>query len=75
MIHVYGFKYSTNLERVEMALAHKGIKPATTEIDPGDRSLIRRLSGQDLVPILDLDGEIIVDSVDIIRRLDKKFPD
>jgi hypothetical protein len=30
--------------------------------DPADRSAIRALSGQDLVPVMELDGEVVSDS-------------
>jgi len=63
------------MERVEMALAYKGKKFDYTEIEYGDRSRIRKISGQDLIPVLELDGDVIVDSMEIIQRLEEKFPD
>jgi glutathione S-transferase len=42
--------------------------------DAADRSEIRRVSGQDLVPVLDHDGRIVVDSPVILAYLEEHFP-
>ena len=52
MLRLYRFRYSTNVERVALALAYKGIEVESVEIDPDDRTPVRELSGQDLVPVL-----------------------
>src|SRR3954468_2903594 len=39
------FPYSTNVERVALALAHKGLHAASVWIDPADRSRVRDVSG------------------------------
>jgi glutathione S-transferase len=57
-----------------MALAHKGIEVESVNIDPADRSPLERISGQRLVPVLDIDGEVIADSMTIVRRLEDRFP-
>jgi glutathione S-transferase len=44
-------------------------------ISYGDRSPVERASGQGLVPVLDYDGEILVESMDIVRELDRRHPD
>jgi len=68
--------YSTNVERVALALAHKGIAVRWVDVDDGDRSAVRELSGQDLVPVLETDhGEVIVDSMRIVSWLEAKRPD
>lgn len=74
MIRLYRFALSTNCERVEMALAHKGLAPETIEIDPEDRSVVRRVSGQDLVPVIEDDGQIVFDSMEIVRFLEERYP-
>jgi glutathione S-transferase len=75
MIRLYRFPYSANVERVAIALAHKGLEIESVNIDPEDRSEVRRVSGQDLVPVIDDDGTIVSDSTDIIRYLDEKYPE
>ena len=75
MLRLYRFRYSTNVERVALALAYKGIDAESVEIDPADRSPVRELSGQDLVPVL-VDGEeIVADSTRILHHLERRFPD
>ena len=75
MMRLYRFPYSANVERVALALAHKGLEVKSVNIDPGDRSGVRKVSGQDLVPVLDDDGTIVTDSTEIIRYLDRKYPE
>jgi glutathione S-transferase len=72
---LYRFPYSTNVERVLLALDHKGIAFESVAIDPADRSPVRAVSGQDLVPVL-VDGEqVIADSSRILHHLERRFPD
>ncbi len=76
MIRFYGFHLSTNVERVALARAHKGLRGEKIKIDPADRTEVRRVSGQDLVPVLvDDDGTVVFDSMDIVRHLEKRHPD
>lgn len=75
MMRFYRFPFSTNCDRLALALAHKGLKAESVQIDPADRSLVRKVSGQDLVPVLDVDGEILVDSMVIVRRLEEIHPE
>jgi maleylpyruvate isomerase len=66
---------STNVERVALALAHKGLEVEWVEVDPDDRTPVRELSGQELVPVL-VDGEeVIADSTRILEHLELRFPD
>jgi glutathione S-transferase len=68
--------YSTNVERVALAAAHKGVPIAWVDVDPADRSAVRRLSGQALVPVLDAGGgKIVVDSMAIVAWLEARAPD
>lgn len=75
MLRLYRFAYSTNVERVTLALAHKGIDFESVWVDPGDRSAVERVSGQPLVPVIELDGEVVADSTRIVRRLEELHPD
>ena len=74
-LRLYAIPYSTNVERVALALGHKGVAAEVTMCDPADRSTIREASGQDLVPALDDDGFVVVDSSRIIEHLERRFPD
>jgi glutathione S-transferase len=75
VIQLYRIPFSTNVERVALALAHKGLEVESVWIDPGDRSEVRRVSGQDLVPVLVEDGRVLVESMDIVRYLDERYPE
>ena len=75
MIRVWVIPFSTNVERVSLALGHKGVSAETIEVDPADRSEIVRVSGQELVPVADFDGEIVADSPAILRRIEELHPD
>jgi maleylpyruvate isomerase len=74
-LHLYAIPYSTNVERVALALGHKGLAAEVIMSNPADRSAIREASGQDLVPALDDDGFVVVDSSRIIEHLERRFPD
>ena len=75
-MRVYRIPYSTNVERVALALAHKSIPVDWVDVDPDDRSAVVALSGQDLVPVLETDhGEVVADSMRIVSWLEKRRPD
>jgi len=75
MLTLYRMQWSTNCERVEMALAHKGLTADSVWVDDNDRTEVRRISGQDLVPVLVDDGRTVVDSMEIVRHIEERFPD
>jgi glutathione S-transferase len=75
MITLYRAPYSTNVERVALALAHKGLDVESVVISYDDRSPVRRVSGQGLVPVIDDDGAVVVDSMQIIRYLERRHPE
>lgn len=75
MIRLYGFPYSTNMERVQLALGHKDLEAEYVAVPYDDRSAVRALSGQDLVPVIDHDGAIVCDSPVILEYLDAQFPE
>ncbi len=75
MLRLYRIPYSTNVERVALALGHKRLEVESVATDPDDRSPLIELSGQGLVPVL-VDGDTVVsDSVRIMHHLDERFPD
>jgi glutathione S-transferase len=75
MLRLFRAPFSTNVERVALALAHKGLEVESVVISYDDRSPVVEVSGQGLVPVL-MDGEAVVpDSVAILRYLEDKWPD
>src|SRR3954470_19152786 len=75
MITLYRARFSTNVERVALTLALKGLRAESVWITYDDRSVVERVSGQPLVPVLDYDGETLVESMDIVRFLDERHPE
>jgi len=74
-MRLYRAPYSTNVERVALALAHKGLEVESVWIEYSDRSPVERVSGQSLVPVLELDdGAVVFDSMQIVRVLEELFP-
>ena len=74
-LRLYAIPFSTNVERVALALGHKGVDAEVVMCDAADRTPIREVSGQDLVPVLDDEGFIAVDSSRIVEHLEERFPD
>ena len=75
MLRVYSTPFSTNVERVALALAHKGLEVEWVSVPYDDRAEIERLSGQTLVPVL-VDGDLVLpDSLAILRHLEELRPD
>jgi glutathione S-transferase len=74
-MRLYRFEFSTNVERVTLALAHKGLEVESVWVDPGDRTPVVLVSGQRLVPVLEHDGGVVFDSTAILRYLEDAFPD
>jgi glutathione S-transferase len=74
-MRVHRIPFSTNVERVALALAFKGLEAEWVDHRAEDRSAIRALSGQDLVPVLETDdGAVIADSVAILAALEARVP-
>jgi glutathione S-transferase len=73
-LRLHRIPFSTNVERVSLLLAHKGLEPEWVDHDPGDRSELVRVSGQELVPVLEHEGEVVTDSPVILEHLEARFP-
>jgi maleylpyruvate isomerase len=74
-MRVLSTAFSTNCERVALALAHKGLEVEWVEVPYDDRRLVEELSGQPLVPVL-LDGDLVLpDSPAILRHLEELRPE
>lgn len=75
-MRVYAKPLSTNVERVALALGVKGLEAERVVVAPDDRTEVRRVSGQDLTPVLvDDDGTVVVDSPVILAHLEDRFPE
>ena len=75
MLRLYRAPFSTNVERVALALAHKGLEVESVVISYEDRSPVIEVSGQELVPVLVDGDDAIPDSVRILRYLEANWPD
>jgi glutathione S-transferase len=73
-VRLYRAEWSTNCERVGIALAHKGIEAQSVLIEYSNRAPVEAISGQELVPVIEDGGEVINDSVAILRHLERRTP-
>jgi glutathione S-transferase len=74
-LRLYAIPRSTNVERVALAMAHKGLEADVVMLDPADREPVVEASGQPLVPVLEDDGWVVADSSAIIEHLERRFPE
>jgi glutathione S-transferase len=75
VITLYRAPFSTNVERVAIALALKDLETESVVISYEDRSPVVEVSGQGLVPVIVDDGEVVADSIRILRHLDERYPE
>ena len=75
MLRLYRAPFSTNVERVALALGFKGLEVESVVISYEDRSPVVEVSGQGLVPVLMDGSEVVADSVRILRYLEEKWPE
>jgi glutathione S-transferase len=77
-MRLYRANFSTNVERVALALAHKGIEVESRWISYDDRSEVEEVSGQPLVPVVVDTRErvtnVVVDSMQIIGYVEQHVP-
>jgi glutathione S-transferase len=74
-MRLYRLQRSTNVERVTLALAYKGVEVESVWVEPDDREAVEQVSGQPLVPVIEEDGEIVFDSTAILRYLEQRYPE
>ena len=75
-MRIYRIPFSTNVERVSLAVGHKGLEVEWIDVDPDDRSPVEAVSGQRLVPVLVAeDGEVVYDSPAILEWIEARHPD
>lgn len=75
MLRVFRIPFSTNVERVSLALARKGLEVEWVDVDPADRTPVERVSGQSLVPVLVDERRVVSDSTVILRYLEDLQPE
>ena len=63
------------MERVALALAHKGLEVESVVIDYSDRSAVEEVSGQPLVPVIVEDGRVVADSARILEQIEERHPE
>ena len=73
-IRVHRIPFSTNVERVALAAGIKGLEVEWVDQDPHDRAALVELSGQPLVPVAEVQGEVLADSMRIVERLEELRP-
>jgi glutathione S-transferase len=74
-MQIYSTPFSTNCERVALALAFKGLSVEWVEVPYEERSAVEAISGQSLVPVL-VEGDFVLpDSPAILRWLEERYPD
>ena len=76
MLRVHRIPHSTNVERVALAAAVKGVEITWVDHPAGDRSGLVAVSGQPLAPVAELpDGRVVSDSTAILRELELLVPE
>ncbi len=74
MIRLWRAPWSTNVERVALALAYKELEVESVLISYDDRSPVEAVSGQGLVPVIEDGGEVVSDSARILEYLERRYP-
>jgi glutathione S-transferase len=75
LVRLFRAPWSTNVERVALALAHKEVEVESVWIDYADRAPVVEASGQPLVPVLEDGGVVVADSHRILRHLEATRPE
>jgi glutathione S-transferase len=75
MVQFYRIPFSTNCERVALALAHKQIETESVVVPDGDRRALTKLTGQELVPVLTDGEDNLFDSTAILYHLEARYPE
>ncbi len=76
MLDLYQFELSQYSEKVRLILDYKGLPYRKIEVIPGIGQVeIFQLTGQRNVPVLKDGNQIVADSTEIAKYLDRKYPD
>jgi maleylpyruvate isomerase len=75
-MRLHTIPHSTNVHRVALALSLKGLAAEPVVHAVADRSGVRAVSDQELVPVLETDdGRVLVDSMAIVAWIDATWPE
>ena len=74
-MRVWRIPFSTNVERVALALGHKGLETEWVDVPRNHREAVVEVSGQPLVPVLEEDGRVIHDTTAIFEYLEERYPE
>jgi glutathione S-transferase len=75
VIRLFRAPFSTNCERIGLAIGQKGAEIESVVIDYEDRSPVVAVSGQELVPVIVDEDEVVAGSVPVLRHLERRFPE
>jgi glutathione S-transferase len=76
MLELYQFELSQYSEKVRLILDYKGLQYRKIEVTPGIGQVeLFRLTGQRQVPVLKDGNRYIVDSTEIAKYLDSRYPE
>jgi glutathione S-transferase len=74
MLTLFTYNVSPYAAKVRAVLRYKQLDFAEQIVHPLDRRELVRRSGQAMVPVIDDDGHIVVDSTRIVAFLDDRYP-
>lgn len=76
MLELYQFELSQFSEKVRLILDYKGLAYRKIEVTPGIGQVeLFRMTGQQKVPVLKDGNQIVADSTEIAKYLDRQYPD
>lgn len=76
MLELYQFELSQYSEKVRLILDYKGLAYRKIEVTPGIGQVeLFQMTGQRKVPVLKDGNQIIADSTEIAKYLDRQYPD
>lgn len=76
MLELYQFELSQYSEKVRLILDYKGLTYRKIEVTPGIGQVeLFRMSGQRQVPVLKDGNQIVADSTEIAKYLDRQYPE
>lgn len=74
-LRVFRIPFSTNVDRIAMAVAFKRLDVDWVDVDPDDRRPVVEVSGQELVPVAVLSGgDVVADSPRILEAIEERWP-